>query len=128
MRAKQNAKREYLLSGHIRCTVCDYAMTGSHKSNGQGSRFYRCARCRYAQLEKGVCQRKQIRADLLEEKVWTCILSLIQNVKDLAALRLAQKREQATLEPKREQLLTLMEPIAGDEAKATELEETIPNS
>ncbi|MBI5304002.1 MAG: recombinase family protein [Chloroflexi bacterium] len=126
LRAKRNSKREYLLSGHIRCTVCDYAMTGAHKSNGQGSRFYRCGRYRFTQLEKGVCKRKQVRADLLEEIAWNYILSLIENAKDFeAALRLAQKREQESFEPKREQLQTLMEQIAEDEQKATELADTL---
>lgn len=126
LRAKRNAKRDYLLSGHIRCAICNYAMTGCARTDHHGQRFYRCGKYRFTDMAKGLCRRKQVRANLLEEKVWAYILSVITNRAEFeAALHEAQKRERDALEPKREQLATLLEQITEDETKATHLAEAL---
>jgi len=126
LRAKRNAKRDYLLSGHIRCEICNYAMTGCARSDGCGQRFYRCGKYRFKDMAEDLCKRKQVRADLLEEKVWNYLLGIIKNRAEFeAALHEAQKRERNAQAPKREQLATVIEQIAEDETKAADFADAL---
>ncbi len=117
--SKRNRKHDYLLSGHVRCAVCNYSMTGQMRWRGGGNRFYRCGKYRFTGMENYLCGRKQVRADLLEEKVWGYLIELMTDGEKFhAALREAQEKEQADLAPKREQLEILEKQLVEDEKEA----------
>lgn len=124
--AKRNRKQDYLLSGHVRCAVCKYSMTGQMRWRGGGKRFYRCGKYRFSGMESYLCGRKQVRADVLEEKVWHYIVELmLDRQKFHAALRQAQKDEQNALEPMLEQLAILEKQLAEDEKEANSFAEAL---
>lgn len=118
--AKRNRKHEYLLSGHVRCAICNYSMTGQMRWRGGGQRFYRCGKYRFTGMENYLCGRKQTRADGLEEKVWNYLLELMMDKEKFhSALSQAQHAEQEDLEPKREQLAILEKQLAEDAKEAS---------
>jgi site-specific DNA recombinase len=61
--AKRNRRREYLLSGLVRCELCGSRYCGTTSS---GLRVYVCGGRRH----KG-CQARQVRADELEAAIWS---------------------------------------------------------
>jgi site-specific DNA recombinase len=67
-----------LLRGLVVCAKCQYAFCASSPGSG-GYRYYRCA----GKANRGSCDNKPVRADLLEEAVWTEVKKLLQNPKRL---------------------------------------------
>lgn len=116
--SRRNAKHEYLLRGLIRCG-CGKVMIGSFQ---HGQRHYRCYHQRFRDLEGPKCNEKCVHADPLEDFVWDYVQAVMRNSEDFeAALCAAQKAEEVSLEPKREQLAILHEQIAESETEAANL-------
>lgn len=67
---RTTAKRNYLLSGRIRCGLCHSAMVGqTNTSKGKDYPYYRC-RHAYTRNTGHRCESRYIRADALEQEVW----------------------------------------------------------
>jgi site-specific DNA recombinase len=119
--SKRNAKKEYLLSGYIRCG-CGWSMSG-RVHHGKW-RYYVCT-CRsnrYARLEKDVCNARSIRADAIEFAVWDSIIQLFRDGIELERLlRVAQQEEQKALDPKQDEYDAIMKMIADTEMEAVEV-------
>lgn len=63
-------KRNYLLTGRIRCGLCDSAMVGqTNTSKGKHYPYYRC-RHAYTRNTGHRCEGRYIRADALEQEIW----------------------------------------------------------
>ncbi len=63
-------KRNYLLTGRIRCGLCDSAMVGqTNTSKGKHYPYYRC-RHAYTRNTGHRCEGRYIRGDALEREVW----------------------------------------------------------
>ncbi len=109
--SKRNAKREYLLRGLLRCG-CGANFVGQVGANPKRRhRYYRCLRRAetFVGLEKVVCEERGVRADVLERIVWDYVMHAIVNTKDLEkALRKAQKTEVEALQPKRQELESVL--------------------
>jgi site-specific DNA recombinase len=121
--SKRNAKREYLLRGRVKCG-CGASMVGTADTRGPTYR-YRCAfqNNRFVGLEKMGCREKAVRGDVLESFAWKYVLNIFNTAPaDFEkALRDAQATERAAIEPKREELTTLLEMIKETEGEADEL-------
>jgi site-specific DNA recombinase len=126
--SRRNVKREYLLRGMVRCGFCDRAMVGS--CDKKEFRYYRCisAAQGFTGLEDLGCAGKRVRADRVEAFAWQYVKGVMSD-KDAfeKALRKEQASEHALLEPKREQLATVLEMIAESEAEATRLAKAVPH-
>ena len=80
--ARRNAKYDYLLSGHVVCSLCGRRYTGAttHRKN----RSYVCSRGRN-KTRLNPCDGKPLRADSLEEVVWMEVERALQNPKLIQA-------------------------------------------
>lgn len=118
-KAKRNAKRDYLLTGIIKCG-CGYSMVGERVGKYY---YYRC-------LSKGgaagKCGAYRIRADALEAAVWDALLKRLENSDTLEAdLREAQRKEEAAQEPQRAELETVIAMMREAEKDATTLADSL---
>ena len=72
----------YLLSGLIRCEICDYAIIGScsHRPPGKDHFYYRCQGIDASRFidKKKVCTGRPIRCEVLDELVWEQIKKLLK--------------------------------------------------
>ena len=105
--SKRNQKREYLLSGYMRC-ACGMMFC---RNSGNGKRYYRCnSQMHYYYLSE--CREKGLTADAIEAKVWNWLSELLTDERQLR-LGLRRKAEQdiAANTHKRERLETVREMI-----------------
>ncbi len=124
--SKRNAKHDYLLRGMVKCG-CGFAMVGSCDPR-YDRRFYRCSRQlnRFAGVEEIGCKEKRSESDPLEQYAWDYIKKVMTSSQDFeGALREAQRAEEQSLEPKREQLTTLVAQIAETEKEAAEIAQAL---
>ena len=93
-RARRNTKRDYLLSGHVRCHQCDHAYVGGvvRKRDLSYKRYYRCTGKWKDRAPFGLCQNKNWGADQLEALVWAELEAYLSN-RDLVANELSKQRQ-----------------------------------
>lgn len=95
--AKRNARRSYLLKSLIRCAVCQSTYCGT--PGGTGDRptlYYRCVgRMKYRAVklkrenglsEREKCPAKDIKASVIEDRVWADIEKFLRNPGDTIKL------------------------------------------
>jgi len=94
--AMRNARRFYLLSGLVRCDCCGHPLTGHTKG---GHRYYQCShRSTYYNrpLEpEERCDAPWVRADWLEEAVWSRVAGLFRDPERLRT-ELATRRDEGS--------------------------------
>jgi site-specific DNA recombinase len=94
--ARRNQRREYLLSGRIRCAQCGRAMAGT--ATMQGRRRYRCT-SRSSLMDQGQRCSGSISGDQAESRVWQAIEHVLQQPEIIAnevARQQAHTEEQRT--------------------------------
>lgn len=93
--SKRNAKRDYLLSGTVRCGHCMRAYSGAFKG---GRRVYRCTGGAViaAANPEHRCRGGGIGADVLEDGVWRALASWIERPDDEIAAAQRSIRERLT--------------------------------
>lgn len=93
--SKKNAKRDYLLSGLIRCAHCHRGYSGTAKSYGNGReiRYYRCNSNLAGETGGVPCPAKMIRADELEAVVWEQCRCYLANPADLLVRAYQEAKE-----------------------------------
>jgi len=107
--ATRNRKREYLLTGHIRC-ICGRAMTGSAKHGGR-YRYYYCAG-RGLPKHLRNCDGPLVTADLVEPAVWDWVERITTDDGALtAALEELAKRTAEDMQPRRDELARIEQDI-----------------
>lgn len=92
--SSKNSKRNYLLTGLIKCNVCGsnyHGVTYPAKENKKELSYYRCnGKAVYRGPLQGKCRSKNIPRQWLEDLVWKDCVEFIQNpgeaLKELAAL------------------------------------------
>lgn len=110
--SSRNRKRDYLLSGFLRCS-CGTAMSGwarwgSKKADGSGkwlSLRYKC--CHQSDNRKFIygCTETYLPAELVDGLVWDWISALLKDPIQLqAGIRRMAEREELEIAPKRERL------------------------
>jgi site-specific DNA recombinase len=122
--AKRNAKREYLLSGRIRCGLCNSAYYGTFL---HGVLYYRDSweKTHHQRLEGG-CVNKSIRASAIEADIWDEIRGLFQDPDRLwADLKAAQQNELTAQDPTRAELEAVEDLLRDAERDADEIAETM---
>jgi site-specific DNA recombinase len=92
--SKRNTTNDYLMARRLKCS-CGYVVRAATQSaNGRPYRYYRClSRCR--PMLRGKCNIRQVRAELLDRKVWEWVCELLTNP---AALKAKLRQSQAELE------------------------------
>lgn len=126
--AKRNEKHHnYLLRGMVKCG-CGSAMYGYSKM-GRSRRhiYYRCGQLsnRFAGIET-ICPERATNGQALEAFAWDYVYEKTKTAEDFeVALRLAQREEEDSLAPKREQLETVLEQVAETEREAGEIAEAL---
>ena len=73
-RAARNRKRDYLLTGHIRC-VCGRAMNGITNST-HGTMYYRCGN-RMEPKQVRFCFESQVRGEQIDRLAWSWLVQLM---------------------------------------------------
>jgi len=73
--AKRNAKRDYLLSGLVRCATCQAKMVGECYPHER--RYYVCWQKRRPKPNKPPCPLPALPADPLEAAVWEAVVTLL---------------------------------------------------
>lgn len=123
-KAKRNGKRDYLLTGIVRCE-CGYSMAGRAMPRKNGEYlYYECGRhsVTHKGIEEGACHSKHIRADALEAATWDAILDIVSDPEGLLEkLRQAQREELEEQEPKRAELAAVDAMLIEAEAEAVEI-------
>ena len=116
--SRRNAKHDYLLSGHLRCT-CESAMGGFNREGRWV--YYRCVnRLNYGYLIS--CREPYFNASKADALVWEWVSGLIKDKQALAhGIRRMKERERAELEPKRERLESVKQLTAKAESKIKRL-------
>jgi site-specific DNA recombinase len=108
----------YLLTGLLRCSVCNAAVCGSYS---HGWSYYRCSG-RDEKAGTRSCASRGIRLDVLESAIWHDVTATLGNRKLLAAAlteRSAElSRKNADHEAERLQLTAQMEKLARREFRA----------
>ncbi|MFC1907445.1 recombinase family protein [Chloroflexota bacterium] len=69
--------REYLLTGHIACAECGSPVVGSCLSRKH--RYYHCRSTRPTAVQGKTCNARYIRADYIEEVVWSNVREVLEN-------------------------------------------------
>ena len=117
---KRNQKRQYLLSGYIRCS-CGSTMAGGLTHRRLNLAYYRCSRqTHYQHLPK--CNASHVRADVADTLVWCWLCELLSDDDQLQhGLRRMAERDAAELAPKHERLALVDELIAKAEKKIKRL-------
>lgn len=79
----RNKKRQYLLSGHVRCSQCRHAYCGDTPGkklpDGAYTRVYRCSTKWRSKSLLCRCRNKKWRADKLENMVWAELERYLSN-------------------------------------------------
>ncbi|HQE91714.1 MAG TPA: recombinase family protein [Anaerolineae bacterium] len=122
-KAKRNGKRDYLLTGIVRCG-CGRIMSGATLNPKNPHSYYICsvARSYFANLEERTCYEKFADAEKLETAVWEFYLDILRNPETFKAkLQRAQQLELEEQEPKRQELESVNTLILEAEAEATQL-------
>ncbi len=122
--SRRNRRREYLLSGLIRCG-CGYSRVGAYRSN---HRYYYCNERsnRHVAIEGLQCRDRAVRADAIEADVWESLEDIFRDLTRLEGLlRQTQAKELETMEPKRLELETVEAMIAECEQQAEQIALTI---
>lgn len=70
-------QNEYLLTGHIKCGKCGSPLIGS--CLGQKYRYYHCRATYPTSVSKPTCHAGYIRADGIEEVVWSEVRKVVEN-------------------------------------------------
>jgi len=125
--AKRNAKREYLLSGRIRCGLCNSAYYGTFL---RGVLYYRDSweKTHHQGLEGG-CVNKSIRAGAIEADIWDEIRELFSDLDRLwADLKAAQQNEDDQLKPLRDKLQITDDLIRHEEHEAAKIAAALPDT
>ncbi len=108
-----SAKREYLLSGKIRCGVCGKAFIGRTDRNYKTHKEYHYYQCSSKRLHghKEVCDNIRLRADETEEAVINAVLDnltpsdiddVLDNTAEMLSTNNVSKEELKALQTKRE--------------------------
>jgi site-specific DNA recombinase len=106
---QREGNRKYLLSGLVRCAICDYGCSG-HASTAKGKRrsYYTCvSNSRTRMPQGGPHGAPYIRAEWLEEKVWSDVRRFLENpgdVLDRVRAQMESDDEIERLESERERL------------------------
>jgi site-specific DNA recombinase len=121
-KAKRNAKRDYLLTGIIKCE-CGRSMSGA---GTQEHYYYYCSsRTSYRKAERP-CNAKGIPAAAVEAAAWGALLERIESSETLEAdLREAQRRENAEREPQRAELEAVIAMMGEAEKDAATLADSL---
>jgi site-specific DNA recombinase len=96
-RLRRRPKRKYLLSGFIRCEVCDLAYSGNYS---KGHRYYR----------DGGRNHRSLRAEVAEAAVWNAICHILT---DQDSLTEGWKERQALSQQERERVEKRIEEYIG---------------
>ncbi len=90
----RSTKREYLLTRKIRCSLCGRTYTGLAY---YGYTYYACNNYRLKNIKHpGKCFNKAIRADVLEDEIWSDLKTFIDNpivIKDFLHQKLSEVSE-----------------------------------
>jgi site-specific DNA recombinase len=125
MTAKRNGKRNYLLSGLIRCGVCGSSYTGRtysaatyERTNGQSGAAYTCVRS-HASFGAEPCHATSLPLRA-EQTVWEDILSALNDPAQVSATIEKIIAEQAAQQPDEESILMALKTAvrAKEEEKA----------
>ena len=90
-KARSGRKRMFLLRSIIYCGHCGYAMIGN---NSSGRVYYRCSKRTRHGNGPPICDSKQIKAEKLEQVIWSEIVNFIKNPGDV--IRMIQEKIQKT--------------------------------
>ncbi len=119
--SKRRCKYEYLLRGRIECG-CGRNMTGCY--NASGIFYYRCTSTNnfHSGLEKRTCTQKMVRCDILDYLAQEYILDIFSDPERFEQkLAEAQELEQASAQPKRDQLALVLDYIRETESEIDEI-------
>lgn len=119
--SRRNARRDYLLSGYIRC-VCGWSMCG--RVYHRQWRYYECTwkYNRYKRLEGQECEARGVKADAIEREVWNSIENVFSDTARFERLlRIAQQEEKNALDPKRSEYIAIQTIIKDTEREAEEV-------
>lgn len=75
--AGRNSRREYLLKGLVRCGFCGRSYCGDGSGRSGRHSYYRCAGSTSARGGSPSCPSKSVRADILEEVVWSDVCKFL---------------------------------------------------
>ena len=132
--AQRNGKRQYLLSGLIRCGLCKMKYGGgfsrSSSPTDPGRRYYRdlLYSLRYARLEER-CTNKPIRADAIEADIWDEIKGFFSDLDRLwAELKAAQQSADDQLKPLHDKLQVTDDFIKHFQNEAAKIAAELPNT
>jgi len=119
--SRNNTKHQYLLRGLIRCLRCGATYTGMAK---KGRPIYRCRRTDPAVSSTGVkCQPGSVRADVLEEAVWTAVSEALRRpdlLKEEYAKKLVNAGAPAALEIERKQTQVALKRVKIQQDRLTD--------
>ena len=118
--AKRNAKRDYLLSGCIKCT-CGATMSASLAHKRLNLSYYRCQVQTHYRYMKS-CNESHLRTDTADQLIWNWILSLLESEDSLhEGIHQMQQRAESELAPKRQRITILSDLIEKTERKIRRL-------
>jgi site-specific DNA recombinase len=121
--ARRNRKREYLLSGHLRC-ICGASMAGYTRQRKHNEwRIYACIH-RFLDRHIHTC-RQFIPLELAERKVWKWLYDHLGEEELRRGLRRKREREAAEFQPKRERLAWVKKMIGETEKGIAGLAERV---
>jgi site-specific DNA recombinase len=121
--AKRNGKVDYLLSGRLKC-VCGWTLTGTITGNDSYKhRRYVCGSQHALPRKDGkICKTPSIRAEAIENDVWNSIVGIFSDLTRFEQLlRIAQEDEQKALNPKQDELESILRIIESTEQEAVEI-------
>lgn len=77
--SRNNKKNNYLLTGLLRCKICNYAIYGKpHHSKDKSKLYYRCRGLDGYLFHNGkVCTGRYVRVEILDELVWDSVKNLL---------------------------------------------------
>lgn len=122
--AKRNRKRDYLVTGFLKCGACNHAMAGN---THRGLFYYRCSSY-WAAPDRCSNINHMVSGPRIESEVWEWVKNLF-NDEDRLRLALARMTEQneEQIGPKRERLDLIDNLIGGAESKIRKLATSLTN-
>jgi len=121
--AKRNRKRQYLVTGFIRCVHCDSAVIGHSVHNGK-SAYYRCGSEGKKYRDEETCDHvyRRISAQKIEMPIWGWVKNLLLDPEALSVgLDEIVVKQEASIESKQKKIETLTEAIDLEENKIQRL-------
>jgi len=122
--ATRNRKREYLLSGFMRCGACGGAMAGSAGSTrSYPTQNYRCG-THWHRPERPPCpnENKSIVSKIADQVIWDWLVGLLIDEKNLSdGIQGIKERATAELEPRQRRLTTINKLLDETERKVGRL-------